>query len=70
MSRLRIGSRGSLLALTQAKWVKQQLEQHYPDLQVDLQIIKTSGDRFIDVPIPAIGGKGVFTKEIEDALLR
>jgi len=70
VSRLRIGSRGSLLALTQAKWVKQQLEQHYPDLQVDLQIIKTSGDRFIDVPIPAIGGKGVFTKEIEDALLR
>jgi hydroxymethylbilane synthase len=70
VTRLRIGSRGSLLALTQTKWVKQQLEQHYPDLQVDLQIIKTSGDRFIDVAIPTIGGKGVFTKEIEDALLR
>jgi hydroxymethylbilane synthase len=45
------------------------LEQHHPDLQVELQIIKTSGDRFIDLPIPTIGGKGVFTREIEDGLL-
>jgi hydroxymethylbilane synthase len=49
--------------------VKQQIEAHYPDLQVELSIIKTSGDRFIDRPISALGGKGVFTKEIEDALL-
>ena len=70
MNRLRIGSRGSTLALVQSNWVKQQIELHYPDLAVDLSIIKTSGDLFIDRPIPAVGGKGVFTKEIEDALWR
>jgi hydroxymethylbilane synthase len=68
--RVRIGSRGSLLALAQANWLKRQIEAHYPEAQVDLTIIKTSGDQFIDRPIAAIGGKGVFTKEIEDALLR
>lgn len=70
MTRLRIGSRGSTLALAQSNWVKQRLVGHYADLQVDLTVIKTSGDRFVDTPIPAIGGKGVFTKEIEEALLR
>ena len=69
MTRLRIGTRGSALALAQSSWVKQQIEQHRPELQVELRIIKTSGDSFIDTPIPNIGGKGVFTKEIEDALL-
>jgi hydroxymethylbilane synthase len=69
MNRVRIGSRGSALALAQSNWVKQQIEAHYPDLQVELSIIKTSGDRFIDKPISTLGGKGVFTKEIEDALL-
>ncbi|MSP41547.1 MAG: hydroxymethylbilane synthase [Deltaproteobacteria bacterium] len=70
MKRIRIGSRGSMLALAQSNWVKGQLEAHYPEAQVELTIIKTSGDQFIDRPIAAIGGKGVFTKEIEDALLR
>ena len=70
MNRVRIGSRGSALALAQSNWVKQQIEAHYPDLQVELSIIKTSGDRFSDRPISALGGKGVFTKEIEDALLK
>ena len=70
MTRIRIGSRGSMLALAQSNWVKRQLEAHYPEAQVDLTIIKTSGDRFVDTPIAAIGGKGIFTKEIEDALLR
>lgn len=69
MNRLRIGSRGSMLALAQSNWVKARIEAHYPDLQVELSIIKTSGDQFIDRPIAAVGGKGVFTKEIEDALL-
>lgn len=69
MNRLRIGSRGSALALAQSTWVKQQIESRYPDLQVELSIIKTSGDRFLDRPITAVGGKGVFTKEIEDAML-
>jgi len=67
---LRIGTRGSTLALAQSSWVKQQIEQHRPELQAELRIIKTSGDSFIDTAIPNIGGKGVFTKEIEDALLR
>jgi len=70
VKRIRIGSRGSMLALAQSNWVKRQLEAHYPKMQIDLTIIKTSGDLFVDRPIAAIGGKGVFTKEIEDALLR
>ena len=68
MSRLRIGSRGSTLALAQASWVKRQIEEHLPELQVELRTIRTSGDRFIDAPIKEIGGKGIFTKEIEEAL--
>ena len=70
MSGLRIGTRGSALALAQASWVKRQVEEHEPSLAVELRVIKTSGDRFLDTPIQNIGGKGVFTKEIEDALLR
>lgn len=70
MSGLRIGTRGSALALTQASWVKRQIEEHDPSLAVELRVIKTSGDRFLETPIQNIGGKGVFTKEIEDALLR
>lgn len=69
MIRLRIGTRGSVLALAQASWVKRQIEEHEPEIQVELRTIKTSGDRSIDVPIKEIGGKGIFTKEIEDALL-
>lgn len=68
MSRLRIGSRGSTLALAQASWVKRQIEEHLPELQVELRTIRTGGDRFIDAPIKEIGGKGIFTKEIEEAL--
>lgn len=70
MSGLRIGTRGSALALAQASWVKRQVEEHEPSLAVEIRVIKTSGDRFLDTPIQNIGGKGVFTKEIEDALLR
>jgi len=69
VTRIRIGSRGSMLALAQSNWVKGQLEAQYPQMQIDLTIIKTSGDQFVDRPIAAIGGKGIFTKEIEDALL-
>ena len=70
MSSIRIGSRGSTLALAQATWVGKQIENRRPDLSVELVIIKTSGDRFVDASLRAIGGKGLFTKEIEDALLR
>jgi hydroxymethylbilane synthase len=68
VSRLRLGTRGSALALAQSAWVKRQIEERHG--QVELCVIKTSGDRLIDTPLQNLGGKGVFTKEIEDALLR
>ncbi len=66
---LRIGTRGSQLALYQANWVKDRLIERYPHLKVTLFIIKTTGDRIQDAPLAKIGGKGVFVKEIEEALL-
>jgi len=66
---LTIGSRGSKLALFQANWVKSLLEATHVDLPVVIDIIKTTGDVFLDAPLSQIGGKGLFTKEIEDALL-
>jgi hydroxymethylbilane synthase len=69
-SSLVIGTRGSKLALWQAEWIQSRLKAIAPDLVVTLQTIKTSGDRFTDVPLAMIGGKGLFVKEIEDALLK
>jgi len=68
-TRLRIGTRGSALALAQASLVQHQLQNRYPRLAVDLEIIKTTGDKIQDVPLAKIGGKGLFTKEIELAIL-
>ena len=65
-----IGSRGSDLALWQANWIKSQLEELHAGLAVEIKIIKTSGDKIQDVPLTKIGGKGLFVKEIEEALLR
>jgi hydroxymethylbilane synthase len=70
LEKLIIGSRGSGLALWQANWIKSQLEELHAGLQVDITIIKTSGDKIQDVPLTKIGGKGLFVKEIEEALLR
>jgi len=70
VTRICIGSRGSTLAMAQSNWVKARLIEKNPGIEVELRIIKTSGDRLIDIPIPDLGGKGVFTKEIEEALLR
>ncbi|MGA9995193.1 MAG: hydroxymethylbilane synthase, partial [Pyrinomonadaceae bacterium] len=64
-----IGSRGSKLALWQSEWVKSRLNALHPQTEVRIEIIKTSGDRLKDAPLAIIGGKGVFTKELEDALL-
>ena len=69
-STLIIGTRGSQLALWQAEWVKSQLTQLNPELHVDLKRIQTSGDKIQDVPLAKVGGKGLFVKEIEEALLR
>ena len=66
---LRLGTRGSALALWQANWTKSELERRWPDLQVELVSIKTTGDKILDVPLAKIGGKGLFTKEIDEALL-
>jgi hydroxymethylbilane synthase len=65
-----IGTRGSRLALWQAEWVKTELERLYPGLVVELNRIKTTGDKILDVPLAKVGGKGLFVKEIEDALLK
>ena len=66
---LRIGTRGSQLALYQANWVKENLVQAYPHLKVTLIRIKTTGDKIQDAPLAKIGGKGLFVKEIEEALI-
>jgi hydroxymethylbilane synthase len=65
---LRIGTRGSLLALQQSQWVRDELTRNWPELTVELQVIKTTGDKILDVPLAKVGGKGLFVKEIEDAL--
>ncbi len=66
---LRIGTRASMLAVTQSTWVKNQIENQYPDTTVELIKIVTKGDKILDVPLAKVGGKGLFVKEIEDALL-
>ena len=66
---LRIGTRGSQLALWQARWVQSALTAMEPGLTVELVIIKTKGDKILDVPLAKVGGKGLFVKEIEEALL-
>ena len=67
--RITIGSRGSDLALWQAHYVEGLLHQFYPGLTIEIEIIHTTGDKILDTSLSAIGGKGVFTKEIENALL-
>jgi hydroxymethylbilane synthase len=70
MKTIRLGSRGSRLALAQANWVKTRLSERLPDAEVKTVVIKTSGDRLGDAPIQSLEGKGLFVKEIEEALLR
>ncbi len=67
---MRIGTRASALALWQAEWVKSELEKRYPEMEVTLTKIKTQGDKILDVPLAMVGGKGLFVKEIEEAMLR
>jgi hydroxymethylbilane synthase len=68
--KLVIGSRGSRLALRQAEWVREKLKELYPGGQFLLKEIKTRGDKISDVALAGIAGKGFFTKEIEESLLR
>ncbi|MEW5790986.1 MAG: hydroxymethylbilane synthase [Pseudomonadota bacterium] len=67
---LRIGTRASQLALWQAEHVQALLQQYNPGLRVELVKITTSGDKILDVPLAKVGGKGLFVKEIEEAMLR
>jgi len=66
---VKIGTRGSKLALWQANWVQSELHKKNPDLSFEIEIIKTKGDKILDVPLAKVGGKGLFVKEIEQALL-
>jgi hydroxymethylbilane synthase len=64
-----IATRGSMLALWQAEWIKSQLQKLSSEVTVELKKIKTTGDKILDVPLAKVGGKGLFVKEIEEALL-
>ncbi|MGL5291354.1 MAG: hydroxymethylbilane synthase [Vibrionaceae bacterium] len=66
---IRIATRRSPLALWQAHYIKTQLESHYPNLRIELVTMVTKGDILLDTPLAKIGGKGLFIKELEQALL-
>ncbi|MFC1855079.1 hydroxymethylbilane synthase [Thermodesulfobacteriota bacterium] len=70
MKTLTIGTRGSALALWQANHIKKRIEDEHEGVTVVLDVIKTTGDIILDVPLAKVGGKGLFVKEIEEALLR
>lgn len=69
MTRLILGTRGSKLALAQTKMMAARLQASHPGLEVELKIISTQGDRVLDVALSAVGDKGLFVKELEQALL-
>ncbi len=70
MKILQIGTRGSRLALWQAEHVASELKKAKPDLKINIQVIKTIGDKILDVALSHIGDKGLFTKEIENQLIK
>ena len=69
MKKLIIATRKSKLALWQSEHIKAVLEAAYPDMEVELNEMSTKGDKILDTPLAKIGGKGLFTKELEDAML-
>ena len=64
-----IGTRASKLARWQADYIESRLLEKYPKLDVEQKLVSTRGDRILDVPLAMIGGKGLFTKELEEAIL-
>jgi hydroxymethylbilane synthase len=70
MKKLTIATRGSKLALWQSHHIKSVIESQFSDVEVELKIIITSGDKILDAPLAKIGGKGLFLKEIEESMLR
>ncbi len=69
LKKLTIATRGSQLALWQAEFIAARLKERYPEIAVDLKIVQTMGDRILDKPLARVGGKGLFVKEIEEAIL-
>ncbi len=69
MEKLTIGTRSSKLALWQADYVAERLRQEYPGIVVEERLMTTKGDKILDAPLAKIGGKGLFTKELEQAML-
>ena len=69
MEKLVIATRRSKLALWQSEFIRDELKKHYPDMEITLQEFVTKGDKILDVPLAKIGGKGLFTKELEIAML-
>jgi hydroxymethylbilane synthase len=69
MKRIIIGTRSSALALWQANEVKRRLEEAHPGLEAELRLFTTRGDHILDRPLSEVGGKGLFTKELEVAML-
>lgn len=69
MSKLVIATRASQLALWQAYHIKARIEEHFPEISVELNEITSKGDKILDKPLALVGGKGHFTKELEDAML-
>ncbi|NJL82679.1 MAG: hydroxymethylbilane synthase [Chloroflexaceae bacterium] len=65
-----IGSRKSQLALVQTHWVRDQLQQHFPELALEVKTMNTQGDKILDVALAKIGDKGLFTQELEDEMLK
>lgn len=70
MMNIRIGTRGSKLALWQANWVKERIESRFPMARCEIVKIVTTGDKIRDVALARVGGKGLFVKEIEEALIQ
>ena len=64
-----IGTRGSKLALWQADFVRKEIERRFKNLSIQIKIIKTKGDKLLKSPLTRIGGRGLFVKEIENALI-
>jgi len=67
--RIVIGTRGSKLALAQTHWVRRELSAAHPGLNVEVEVIRTKGDKILDSPLSQIGGKGLFTAELDRALI-
>ncbi|MBR0261027.1 MAG: hydroxymethylbilane synthase [Selenomonadaceae bacterium] len=70
MRKIRIGTRASRLALWQAEFVAAELKKFFPELEIEIVKVRTTGDKILDAPLAKIGGKGLFTKELESQMIQ